>query len=118
MGNNIKEGLDLIVKWLSKALATAMDLVKAGDVPQASLLLGDVQWVVTSHINALKVFFPDKVVDKFPGGIFKQLAWVGKNASWLVVLTSVISGTDPFMDTKLEAKMVARKWGFYDKVYA
>lgn len=112
MATNISEAVSDVVKWLSKAVDTVVDLIKAGDTEGAALLLADIKDVVTSYLNVASNFIPSGTIEPIPGNFWKKLSWLGKYFNWIQVIATLTTGVNPFDEAKIKARAVATKWGF------
>jgi hypothetical protein len=114
---NLGSAISDIIEWLAEAFKLAVSLVKGGATQDATLLLADVQMVVSTYLNVINRFLPKKPVGPIPSGFFRQVGWFFKNITWLQPLHALLSGVNPFEEAKAIARAVAVKWGFADEVY-
>jgi hypothetical protein len=111
MGNAITS-MQEVIQWLTRAFKKLTALISVGDATNAAALASEIQGIVTMYLNIIKEFLPTQTVSAFPKNTLSRLTWFAKNISWIQILVTFISGTNPFTYAKSAADQVANKWGF------
>lgn len=111
IGTNLGNAIADVLKWLTAALKKLGDLIGAGDSTNAILLTADVQTVVKSYLDVIKNYIPTGAPAPLPKNWLSRLTWLGNNFSWMSLLFTLLSGTNPFDEVKANAAIIATKWG-------
>ena len=111
IGTNLGNAISDVLTWLSAALKKLGELITAGDSTNAILLTADIETVIKSYLTVIGQYLPTGAPAPLPKNFFSRLSWLGQNFSWMSLLFTLLSGTNPFDAVKANAATIAAKWG-------
>ena len=111
IGTNLGNAVSDVIKWLAAAVKKLGELISAGDSANAILLVADIQAVIKSYLDVISQYLPTGAPTPLPKNWLSRLTWLGNNISWMQLLFTLLSGTNPFDAVKANAATIAAKWG-------
>jgi hypothetical protein len=111
IGTNLGNAINDVIKWLAAAVKKIGELISAGDTANAVLLVADTQAVIKSYLDVVNQYIPTGAPTPLPKNWLSKLTWLGNNFSWMELLFTLLTGTNPFNAVKANAATIAAKWG-------